>query len=34
MKHANVVTYKETGHFVHIERAAEVNQEILHFMER
>ncbi len=32
MQHAKAVTFKETGHFVHIERATEVNKHILHFM--
>ena len=33
MPHARLITYAETGHFVQIERAAEVNQAIIHFMQ-
>ncbi len=33
MVQAKAITYKETGHFVHIEKASEVNEEIVKFME-
>ena len=32
MMNAQAVTYKETGHFVHIEKANAVNKEIIRFM--
>jgi len=32
MKNAKAIVYKETGHFVHIERAHEMNEEIMRFI--
>jgi pimeloyl-ACP methyl ester carboxylesterase len=32
MQDATLVTYPETGHFVQIERAAEVNKEVIAFL--
>ena len=32
MKHAEVMTFKNTGHFVHIEQAELVNSKIVQFM--
>lgn len=32
MPHAKLITYKKTGHFVQIERAKEVNEEIISFL--
>jgi len=34
MQDAKVIIYKETGHFVHIEKAEAVNKEIIRFMKK
>jgi pimeloyl-ACP methyl ester carboxylesterase len=32
MKHANLIMYAEAGHFIQIERAAEVNADVIAFL--